>query len=54
MTDTINGQISAFIDDELMTEESELLVRRLCNDEELRQTSEEMRERIRDFDLIGN
>ncbi|MEO1574764.1 MAG: sigma-E factor negative regulatory protein [Pseudomonadota bacterium] len=39
MTDTINGQISAFIDDELMTEESELLVRRLCNDEELRQTA---------------
>ncbi len=39
MTDTINGQISAFIDDELMTEESELLVRRLCNDEELRRTT---------------
>lgn len=39
MTDTINGQISAFIDDELMKEESELLVRRLCNDEELRQTA---------------
>lgn len=39
MTDTINGQISAFIDSELMTEESELLVRRLCNDEELRRTA---------------
>ena len=39
MTDTINSQISAFLDDELMKEESELLVRRLCNDEELRRTA---------------
>ena len=39
MTDQINGQISAFIDDELMDEEGELLVRRLCNDENLRQTA---------------
>ncbi|MFK8015104.1 MAG: sigma-E factor negative regulatory protein [Gammaproteobacteria bacterium] len=39
MTDKINGQISAFIDDELMDEEGELLVRRLCNDETLRQTA---------------
>lgn len=39
MTDTINSQISAFIDDELMDEEGELLVRRLCNDETLRQTA---------------
>ncbi|MFK7887017.1 MAG: sigma-E factor negative regulatory protein [Gammaproteobacteria bacterium] len=39
MTDTINSQISAFIDDELMDEESGLLVRRLCNDETLRQTA---------------
>jgi negative regulator of sigma E activity len=39
MTDTINSQISAFIDDELLDEESELLVRRLCNDETLRQTA---------------
>ena len=37
---------------------TELLViitpRALYNDEQLRQTSEEMRDRIRDFDLIGN
>ncbi len=39
MTDTINGQISAFIDDEIMDEEGELLIRRLCNDEELRRTA---------------
>jgi negative regulator of sigma E activity len=39
MTDKINGQISAFIDDELMDEEGELLIRRLCNDATLRQTA---------------
>lgn len=39
MTDKINSQISAFIDDELLSEEGELLVRRLCNDEDLRQTA---------------
>lgn len=39
MTDKLNEQISAFIDDELMSEESELLVRRLCGDDALRQTA---------------
>lgn len=39
MTDKINGQISAFIDDELLDEEGELLIRRLCNDASLRETA---------------
>ncbi|MEM6640766.1 MAG: sigma-E factor negative regulatory protein [Pseudomonadota bacterium] len=39
MTDKIDAQISAFIDDELITEESELLVRRLCSDPAMRQTA---------------
>lgn len=39
MTDKLKAQVSAFLDDELLEEESELLVRRLCNDEELRQTA---------------
>ncbi len=37
MNDTIRMQISAFIDGELPQNESELLLRRLCQDRELRQ-----------------
>lgn len=38
MTDQINSQLSAFVDDALTDEESQLLVRRLCRDKALRQT----------------
>ena len=36
MTDKLKAQVSAFVDDELLSAESELLVRRLCNDQDLR------------------
>ncbi|MBT8131501.1 MAG: sigma-E factor negative regulatory protein, partial [Gammaproteobacteria bacterium] len=39
MSDEINSQLSAFVDDELAAEESELLVRRLCRDSGLRETA---------------
>jgi len=39
MSDELNSQLSAFVDDELAPEESELLVRRLCRDEVLRNTA---------------
>ena len=39
MSDELNCQLSAFVDDELTPEESELLVRRLCRDESLRRTA---------------
>ncbi|MDH3645373.1 MAG: sigma-E factor negative regulatory protein [Gammaproteobacteria bacterium] len=39
MSDELNSQLSAFVDDELAPEESELLVRRLCRDAELRHTA---------------
>ena len=39
MSDELNCQLSAFVDDELTPEESELLVRRLCRDESLRNTA---------------
>ncbi len=38
MTDQLNCQLSAFVDDALSAEESELLVRRLCRDPGLRDT----------------
>lgn len=39
MTDQIKSQVSAYLDDELLEAESELLVRRLCTDNELRRTA---------------
>lgn len=39
MSDELNSQLSAFVDDELTPEESELFVRRLCRDENLRRTA---------------
>ncbi len=39
MSDELNSQLSAYVDDELAPEESGLLVRRLCRDETLRQTA---------------
>ncbi|MBT8137512.1 MAG: sigma-E factor negative regulatory protein [Gammaproteobacteria bacterium] len=39
MSDELNSQLSAFVDNELAPEESELLVRRLCRDETLRDTA---------------
>lgn len=39
MSDELNSQLSAFVDNELSPEESELLVRRLCRDETLRDTA---------------
>lgn len=47
MTDQLNSQLSAFVDDALTTEESELLVRRLCRDPQLRDT-------MARYALIGN
>lgn len=47
MTDQLNSQLSAFIDDALSTEESDLLVRRLCRDDELRET-------VARYTLIGD
>ena len=38
MTDQLNSQLSAFVDDALSAEEGELLVRRLCRDSQLRET----------------
>lgn len=38
MTDELKAQVSAFLDEELHDTESELLVRRLCADDELRTT----------------
>lgn len=38
MTDQLNSQLSAFVDEALSEAESELLVRRLCRDADLRQT----------------
>lgn len=39
MTDKLKAQVSAFVDDELLDAESELLIRRLCSDGELRQVA---------------
>ena len=39
MSDELNSQLSAFVDDELTPEESELFVRRLCRDDGLRRTA---------------
>ena len=39
MTDKLKSQVSAFVDDELLEAESELLIRRLCSDTELRRTA---------------
>ena len=47
MTDALNSQVSAFIDDELRDGEGELLIRRLCSDDKLRQTAAR-------YALIGN
>lgn len=41
MNDTIRMQLSAFIDDELPENEAELLLRRVCQDEELRKEAAE-------------
>lgn len=47
MTDQLNSQLSAFVDEALSEAESELLVRRLCRDTELRET-------LARYTLIGN
>lgn len=47
MTDQLNSQLSAFVDEALSEGESELLVRRLCRDDELRET-------LARYNLIGN
>lgn len=47
MTDALNSQVSAFIDDELRDGEGELLIRRLCSDDDLRQTAAR-------YAMIGN
>lgn len=39
MTDQLKVQVSAFLDDELLDEECELFVRRLCSDDKLRETA---------------
>ncbi len=39
MTDKLKAQVSAFVDDELLEAESELLIRRLCSDAELRKVA---------------
>lgn len=39
MSDTIHNQISAFVDGELPEHEAELLVRRLCSNQELREVA---------------
>ncbi len=41
MNDTIRMQLSAFVDDELPENEAELLMRRLCQDDELRREAAE-------------
>lgn len=47
MTDQLNSQLSAFVDEALSEAESELLVRRLCRDAQLRET-------LARYSLIGD
>lgn len=47
MTDQLNIQLSAYVDDALLDEECELLVRRMCSDEKLQET-------VRRYCLIGD
>lgn len=47
MSEELRSQLSAFADNELAAEESELLVRRLCRDESLRKT-------VASYALIGD
>ncbi|NNF16847.1 MAG: hypothetical protein HKN70_08860 [Gammaproteobacteria bacterium] len=47
MTEQLKLQVSAYVDDELLDEECELLVHRLCTDDELQET-------VRRYSLIGD